>query len=342
MTTGFVLAYYEKDGKCVTGLTPLVYVRSVALADADIALVTDGEEMLEVGDGVYAYRLPDLDFAAHWYPFTARAAGADVDTEDVAGLVHDFALVEMVDYGVAAAGDAMTLETEERTTLAGVVDGELSATHGAGSWETATGFAVPGSEMDLVAAPNATALGAVADANWQRTERTLTSFGTLVANMASAVWNVARRTLTMSAAELRDVLTGGAWTLTRGTTWLIDVTLDVDLSGMGVGDQLVWTLKEKPEKDPDTAAVMQVTLAAGLVRLNGTSLPVGSAGLATLEIRDAEIGAVRLRVSELINAQLRLLRHANWDFVWLTPAPSKVLLGEGLLTVRREVTRRLA
>ena len=94
MTTGFVLAYYEKDGKCVTGLTPLVYVRSVALADAAVAPVVNGEAMFEVGDGVYAYRLPDLDFAAHWYPFTAKAVGADVDTEDVAGLVYDFTLVE--------------------------------------------------------------------------------------------------------------------------------------------------------------------------------------------------------------------------------------------------------
>lgn len=94
MATGFTLAYYEKNGKCVTGLTPLVYVRSVALVDAAVAPVIDGAAMFEVGDRVYAYRLPDLDFSSYWYPFTAKATGADVDSEDVAGLVYDFTLVE--------------------------------------------------------------------------------------------------------------------------------------------------------------------------------------------------------------------------------------------------------
>lgn len=94
MATGFALAYYEKSGKCVTGLNPIVYVRSVALEDSAVELVGDGVTMFEVGDGVYAYCLPDLDFTTHWYPFTAKAVGADVDAEDVAGLVYDFTLVE--------------------------------------------------------------------------------------------------------------------------------------------------------------------------------------------------------------------------------------------------------
>ena len=121
MADGMVLAYYEKGGAGVVGLAPLTTVYQVALADLASVVIVNAQALTEIGGGLYARRVPNLDFALYWYPFKAVAAGADVDAEELAGLVHDFALVEMVDYGVAATGAAMTLETEERTTLAGVI-----------------------------------------------------------------------------------------------------------------------------------------------------------------------------------------------------------------------------
>jgi hypothetical protein len=41
------------------------------------------------------------------------------------------------------------------------VNADLAAAHGAGSYQTATGFATPGAQMDLVSAPNSTAIGAL-------------------------------------------------------------------------------------------------------------------------------------------------------------------------------------
>ena len=58
-----------------------------------------------------------------------------------------------------------------------------------------TSRAAPGSQMDLVNAPNATALTAIATAVWALTTRTLSSFGTLAADAATAVWGAATRTL---------------------------------------------------------------------------------------------------------------------------------------------------
>ena len=55
--------------------------------------------------------------------------------------------------------------------------------------------AKPGDKMDLVDAPNATALGVIVTAVWAATTRTLSSFGTLASDTAAAVWD----TLTSAA-----------------------------------------------------------------------------------------------------------------------------------------------
>ena len=52
-----------------------------------------------------------------------------------------------------------------------------------------------GDKMDLIDAPNATALTAIGTAVWATTTRTLSSFGTLVADVATAVWGATTRTL---------------------------------------------------------------------------------------------------------------------------------------------------
>lgn len=137
MPTGIVFAYYEKGGVGVAGLAPLVTVYQIALADLGSTVIINAQAMTEIGGGLYARRVPNLDFSLYWYPFKAVATGADVDSVELAGLVHDFTMVEMTDYGVGTAdpGNAMALTGAERTTLAGVVDGQLSTTHGAGSWE---------------------------------------------------------------------------------------------------------------------------------------------------------------------------------------------------------------
>ncbi|GAG27630.1 unnamed protein product, partial [marine sediment metagenome] len=58
-----------------------------------------------------------------------------------------------------------------------------------------------GDEMDLVDAPNATALTAIGSSVWASGTRTLTSYGTLVADTATAVWGSITRTLTAGTKD---------------------------------------------------------------------------------------------------------------------------------------------
>lgn len=51
-------------------------------------------------------------------------------------------------------------------------------------------------DVNLISAPNSTALAAIGTAVWASGTRTLSSFGTLVADIATAVWAAASRTLT--------------------------------------------------------------------------------------------------------------------------------------------------
>jgi hypothetical protein len=93
----------------------------------------------------------------------APAAGSvDEHLDDI--LADTAAMQPLVDVAIstrAAPGAAMALTPGERTTLSGVIDAALSAAHGAGSWATATGFAVPGDAMALTPGERTTLSGAI-------------------------------------------------------------------------------------------------------------------------------------------------------------------------------------
>jgi hypothetical protein len=68
-----------------------------------------------------------------------------------------------------------------------------------------------GEEMDLIDAPNSTAMEAIGTAIWATTARSLTTFGSLVSDISTAVWSAVSRTLTeamggLTAQETRDAM----------------------------------------------------------------------------------------------------------------------------------------
>jgi len=64
------------------------------------------------------------------------------------------------------------------------------------AYDAAKTAAAAGAQMDLINAPNATALTAIGASVWATTTRTLSGFGTLAADVATAVWGAVTRTLT--------------------------------------------------------------------------------------------------------------------------------------------------
>ncbi len=85
--------------------------------------------------------------------------------------------------------------------LAADMDTQLSATHGAGSWEG----------------------GATPEEVWGHETRTLTSFGTLVADTADAVWNATTRTLTSFGTLVADIWAYSTRTITGFGTLIADL-----------------------------------------------------------------------------------------------------------------------
>lgn len=76
-------------------------------------------------------------------------------------LIEGTDATNVLDARIAAYG-AYTGTPPSAAAISTQVAADLLAAHGSGSWQTATGFAEPGDQMDLVNAPNATALDAIA------------------------------------------------------------------------------------------------------------------------------------------------------------------------------------
>jgi len=120
----------------------------------------------------------------------------------------------------------------------------------------ANGVAIVGSQVDLVNAPNATALTAIATAVWASATRTLSSFGTLVADVAAAVWSAVTRTLT---AGTNIVLAKGT-----GVTGFNDPTAAANAAA--VRTELATELARI-----DAAITSRATVAAVVAALNNLS-----------------------------------------------------------------------
>lgn len=109
------------------------------------------------------------DFVAGTSMTFDRPLESDVADDEPIALCDPFGLIP------AVAGDQMTLTS---------------------AYDKAKTASAPGDKMDIVDAPNATGLTAIATAVWGAGTRSLTTFGTLVSDAATAVWDAASRTLT--------------------------------------------------------------------------------------------------------------------------------------------------
>jgi hypothetical protein len=299
----------SKVGK--TGLTVTVDVHRVTRSSGASSEVVTAAAMAEIGDGMYSYRLASADLTLYDYVAIAKTADTSVDQQHLAALWTNYAT------GAAVAGDAMTLANDAVSAAAiatGAIDADALSTDAvteisAGNWSyqssmmtvagsigkwiidhldalissraaagdqmnlvdapNATaitaiqaGLAAAGDEMDLVDAPNTTALTAISTSNWTfagAAGRTLTSLGTLLNSIPQAIWEYARRTLTQTAAQVAAAVAGPELAVTRFCTFeneFEDLTIPATW-------QVMWLTAKRSKKDRDANAQFMVRVTNG-------------------------------------------------------------------------------
>lgn len=156
------------------------------------------------------------------------------------------------------------------------------------------------------------------------------------ADVAAAVWAYATRTLTQTSAQVTDALEGEDLTIHRGDTYNATLTGLSDLAGR---KKLVFTAKKIPISDADTAAVIQITEAGGLLWLNGAayatvahgSLTVGGGG-----------DSVAIMIHGIATAQLAVGKIWSYDLQVISATDDPITVAVGKLNVESDVTRATA
>jgi hypothetical protein len=176
----------------------------------------------------------------------------------------------------------------------------------------------------------------VTTAVWAAGTRTLTSFGTLVTDIAAAVWSYGTRTLTelltgpliVAPATINDE---GELTLLRGDTAMFAIT---GLGSLAGRSKLWFTLKDDLG-DADTAALAQIEETAGLVYLNGAA---GISAQGSLTVTDEDAGNVAIMIAAAATAQLANSFNNHYDIQIL--AGTVRTLTVGMCQIRGDATRR--
>jgi len=199
------------------------------------------------------------------------------------------------------------------------VEIQLSAAQTNGAWISLLAHDVAGAEWqdrgwgfptDAQHIGDIPTAAAITIAVWASATRTLTSYGTLVADTAAAVWAYATRTLTSISAIASDIWGYATRTLTQSATQVTaavsgsDIavksysTWDIDLTGIGdisARTALYFTAKGDAENDPDTLAIVSIEETLGLLYIDGAAATAAADG--SITVTDEIAGDITITVS---------------------------------------------
>lgn len=150
------------------------------------------------------------------------------------------------------------------------------------------------------------------------------------------MWAYATRTLTQSAASVVAAVSGSNITVRRGDYTSIALT---GLGAIPAGRTGLWfTVKEDPEGDADTAAIIQVEETKGLLYLNGAA---GTAAQATLTVDDEAAGNITIVLTDTATAQLSVYAGIDYDVQYLDASGAAITMTAGMFTVTADSTRAI-
>lgn len=149
-------------------------------------------------------------------------------------------------------------------------------------------------------------------------------------------WAATTRTLTSSAAATAAAVSGSTLTITRGDTFSAALT---GLGNIATRTKLWFTVKVNRTL-ADTAAVIQITEAGGLVALNGAAY--ATSGHGSLTVTDAAAGNVTIALDEAATALLPEISGLAYDIQQLTAAGAVQTLTDSSLSITADVTRAVS
>jgi hypothetical protein len=150
----------------------------------------------------------------------------------------------------------------------------------------------------------------------------------------SDVWSYSSRTLTQSAASVAAVLAGSDITIQRGDTETISLTNIGALTGY---TKLWFTVKAR-KSQADSASLLQIEIAGGLLYLNGAAASTATDG--SITISDQATGDISIVIKAAATAVLEPGTYF-YDVQMLT-ASGVTTLTDGSFTVEGDVTRAVA
>jgi hypothetical protein len=198
-----------------------------------------------------------------------------------------------------------------------------------------------GEELTVAVTPMDELIAAI----WAYATRTLTGFGTLVADVVTAILastliaDVVAAILAsslvgsivtalMAIAPIARVLRAVDLELYRGDTWTQPIPRLGDISGR---DKLWITCKDDKD-DPDTQAVFMIEETAGLV------VPPGAPANGSVVVTDAAVGNVTVTLEAVETAKIEATKQFWYDVQMLDGAVVTTLR-RGYLMVTSDVTR---
>jgi len=149
------------------------------------------------------------------------------------------------------------------------------------------------------------------------------------------VWGYATRTLTQSAASVTSAVSGSTLTVLRGDTFTGAITGLGDISSRS---KLWFTVKEDKD-DADTAAIIQIDEANGLLYLNGAS---ATAGNGSISVDDENAGDITITIKPAATDDLNVTSGLYYDIQVLTSGGVVSTLTSGTCNITADVTRAIS
>lgn len=271
---------------------------------------------------------------------TAAVVAEDVaDTKRVSDLVDAAAAPSAADIADAVLDELLAGHVTPGSLAVAITDiladtGEIGA---AGAGLTALGDT---RLANLDAAISTRSTLTAADV-WGYTARTISSFGSLVTSIVTAVWAAAIRTLTSSAAATTAAVTGSNLNVSISASYAATIS---SLTIPATWTKLWWTLKDSRE-DTDAEAILQV-LVSNPAASSTDGVQYIMAGAASVTQRtlggltvDQGAGTVTIALDETLTAVLAKGDDLDWDIKCLESGGACTVLTDGECDIARTVTR---